>query len=97
MSDDSTKEREILVVMRKVLASVIKDTTPEFKTMKHPLSTNTIEELKMCLSLIAARERELAQAAGTAQSRPYYSDEKVKAEVVPISKIGGLKEKPDDQ
>ncbi len=90
MSDDSQKEREILVVMRKVLANVIKDTTPEFKTMKHPLSGNTIEDIKLCLTLIAARERELAVAAGVAESRPYFSDEKVKAEVIPISEIGGL-------
>ncbi len=95
MSDGSQKEGEILMVMRKVLANIIKDTTPEFKTMKHPLSGNTIEDIKMCLSLIAARERELADAAGTAQSRPYYKDEKVTADVVPISKIGGLKKKGD--
>ena len=83
------------MVMRKVLANIIKDTTPEFKTMKHPLSGSTIEDIKMCLSLIAARERELADEAGTVQSRPYYTDEKVKAEVVPISKIGGLGKKKD--
>lgn len=99
MTDSSRKEAEILMVMRKVLANIIKDTTPEFKTMKHPLSGGTIEDIKMCLSLIAARERELADEAGTAHSRPYFTDEKVKAEVVPISKIGGLekkKQKDDD-
>lgn len=95
MSDDSQKEREILVVMRKVLANIIKDTTPEFKTMKHPLSGNTIEDIKLCLGLIVARERELAEAVGMAQSRPYYKDEKTKADVVPISKIGGLKKQED--
>lgn len=95
MSDGSQKEREILVVMRKVLANIIKDTTPEFKTMKHPLSGNTIEDIKLCLSLIAARERELADATGMAQSRPYYKDEKITADVVPIDKIGGLKKKED--
>ncbi|WP_456406267.1 segregation and condensation protein A [Thiolapillus sp.] len=93
MSDGNQKEREILMVMRKVLANIIKDTTPEFKTMKHPLSGSTIEDIKLCLGLIAARERELADIAGEAQSRPYYSDEKTKAEVVPISSIGGLKKK----
>lgn len=93
MNDGSRKEREILMVMRKVLANIIKDTTPEFKTMKHPLSGNTIEDIKLCLGLIAARERELAEATGDTQSRPYYSDEKVKAEVVPISKIGGMGKK----
>ena len=96
MSDESSKEREILMVMRKVLASVIKDTTPQFKTMKHPLSPNTIEDVRQCLSLIAARERELAEAAGLGQQRPYFTDEKPrKAEVVPISTIGGLNKKDD--
>jgi hypothetical protein len=90
MSDESRKERDIMMVMRKVLANIIKDTTPEFKTMKHPLSANTIEDIRQCLRLIAARERELAEAAGEAQSRPYFKDEKPRAEVIPISKIGGL-------
>ncbi|WP_457667005.1 segregation and condensation protein A [Thiolapillus sp.] len=95
MTDNSRKEAEILMVMRKVLANIIKDTTPEFKTMKHPLSGGTIEDIKMCLSLIAARERELADKAGSAHLRPYFTDEKAKAEVVPISKIGGLGKKTD--
>ncbi len=90
MADGSNKEQEILVVMRKVLASIIKDTTPEFRTMRHPLSGSTIEDIRMCLTLIAARERELAEAASATESRPYYSDEKAKIGVVPVSEIGGL-------
>ncbi|WP_457674845.1 segregation and condensation protein A [Thiolapillus sp.] len=97
MNEESRKERDILMVMRKVLASVIKDTTPEFKTMKHPLSANTIEDIRQCLRLIAAREMELADAAGEARSRPYFTDEKQTAEVIPISQIGGLgKDKKED-
>ncbi len=96
MTDESRKEREILMVMRKVLAQVIKDTTPQFKTMKHPLSPTTIEDLRQCLGLIAARERELEEAAGVARQKPYFSDEKPKAEVVPITSIGGLKKKKPD-
>ena len=88
MSDDSSKEREILMVMRKVLAQIVKDTTPEFKTMKHPLSPSTIEDIKQCFALIAARERELADAAGAVRERPYYADEKPPAEVVPLHKVG---------
>ncbi len=88
MSDDSSKEREILMVMRKVLAQIVKDTTPEFKTMKHPLSPSTIEDIKQCFALIAARERELADAAGAVRERPYFADEKPAAEVVPLHKVG---------
>ena len=88
MSDDGSKEREILMVMRKVLAQIVKDTTPEFKTMKHPLSPSTIEDIKQCFALIAARERELADAAGAVRERPYFADEKPAAEVVPLHKVG---------
>jgi hypothetical protein len=88
MSQDSSKEREILVVMRKVLAQIIKDTTPPSRAMKHPLSDRTIEDVRHCLGLISLRERELADAAGVAQERPFYTDEQRAAEVVSINKIG---------
>ncbi len=88
MSEANRKERDILMVMRRVLAQIIKDTTPPSKSMKHPLSAQTIEDVRNCLGLIAARERELADAAGVAQERPHYIDEKSSAEVVSIAKIG---------
>ena len=78
------------------LAGVIKDTaTPH--GMRHPLSDNTIEDLRQCLALISARERELAEAAGSAQSlRPRYVDEPAarKEAVVWFHKSG--KDKPQD-
>ncbi|MCB1790943.1 MAG: segregation and condensation protein A [Gammaproteobacteria bacterium] len=96
MSDDvSKKEREILMVMRKVLAQIIKDTTPPSRAMKHPLSDQTIQDVRNCLGLISLRERELADAAGLAQERPYFSDEKRAADVVPMARIG-KREKSDD-
>ncbi|MEN8132958.1 MAG: segregation and condensation protein A [Pseudomonadota bacterium] len=93
MSQESEKEREILQVMRKVLASIVKDTTPAHRGMKHPLSDGTIEDVRQCLRLISARERELADAAGAAVEKPYFSDEKPPAEVV---SIGSLRKKKDD-
>ena len=96
MSETSKKERDILVVMRKVLAQVIKDTTPPSRAMKHPLSDRTIEDVRHCLGLISLRERELADAAGAAQERPYYSDEPTAAEVVPIAKISKRENKTED-
>lgn len=92
----SSKEREILLVMRKVLAQIIKDTTPPSRAMKHPLSDQTIQDVRHCLGLISLRERELADAAGIAQERPYYTDKKPTAEVVPIQKIGKAKKPGDD-
>jgi hypothetical protein len=83
MSDTplSTEER-ILQAMKMTLASVIKDTaTPH--GMRHPLSDATIRDLRECLSLISARERELAEAAGRTQgARPRYADEPGKESVV---------------
>jgi hypothetical protein len=91
MTDQSSKEREILMVMRKVLAGIIKDTTPEHREMKHPLSDRTISEIRDCLGLISARERELADAAGAAVEKPYYVDEKPAADVVSIDSLSRRK------
>jgi hypothetical protein len=96
MNDTSRKEREILVVMRKVLAQIIKDTTPPSRAMKHPLSDQTIRDVRECLGLISLRERELADAVGVAQERPRYADEKPAAEVVSINRIGKVRKDPDD-
>lgn len=94
--NDSSKEREILIVMRKVLAQIIKDTTPPDRAMKHPLTDQTIHDIRQCLGLISARERELADAAGIAQERPYYTDEQPAASVVSIKSIGRSTETTDD-
>jgi hypothetical protein len=90
---DSKKEREILMVMRKVLAQIVKDTTPPSRAMKHPLSDQTIQDIRQCLGLISSRERELGEAAGVAAEKPYYVDEKPAASVVSINRIG--RAKPD--
>lgn len=84
MSEDLSQERKILLMMRKTLAQVIKDTTPEFRTMHHPLSERTIQDIRDCFALIAARERELADEAGIAEERPHFRDEKPSAVVVPL-------------
>lgn len=80
-SERSMEER-ILQAVKLTLANVIKDTaTPH--GMRHPLSDGTIEDLRQCLALISARERELAQAAGRPVSgRPRYADEPTRADKV---------------
>jgi hypothetical protein len=47
-----------------------------------------MEDVRQCLALISAREKELADAQGRGGERPYYSDEPQKAQVVPIAGIG---------
>jgi len=96
MAGNSKKEREILLIMRKVLAQVVKDTTPPSRAMKHPLSDSTIEDIRNCLGLISLRERELADLDGVAMEKPYFSDEKRVADVVPISEISRPKDEKGD-
>ena len=91
MSGESSKEREILRVMRTVLAGIIKDTTPEHRSMKHPLSDRTIEDIRACLGLISARERELADAVGAKMEKPYFADDTQAAQVVSINSISRKK------
>jgi len=91
----SEKERDILLVMRKVLANIIKDTTPPPGT-RHPLSDGTIQDVRQCLGLIALRERELLDAAGGSVSKPYYSDEQPSAHVISIDSISRIKRENDD-
>ena len=88
------KEQRIMVVMRKVLANIIKDTTPPSRDMRHPLSDNTIQDIRDAFSLISAREREIAEALGFDQSRPQYTDDPAVAKVVKINDIGRVK--PED-
>ena len=88
---DLTKEQQILVAMRKTLSAVIKDITPP-AGMRHPLSDATIEDVRQCLGLISAREKELATDQGRASERPYYADEPRGEQLVPISGIGKPKQ-----
>jgi hypothetical protein len=82
----SSQERDILMVMRKVLTSVIRDITPE-PGAPSPLSEQTIVDVRDCLKLISLRERELADELGVAMERPYYKDEPPAIKSVPVSSI----------
>jgi hypothetical protein len=83
--EDFSKEQRILRVMRKVLASIVKDATPQ-PGMLHPLSERTIEDIRDCFGLISAREKELAEELGLAQERPYYPGDEKKGHVVSMPK-----------
>ena len=92
----SSKEQRILRVMRKVLTNIIKDTTPRPGTV-HVLSDRTIEDIRDCLGLISARERELTEARGLPlNEKPYYVDEAPSSHVIPLHKIG-LKKRRDEE
>lgn len=79
-----TKEERILRMVKRVLTDVAKDThaKPGFR---HPLSDATIDGMRECLSLIAAREQELAHENGREMNmRPRFIDEPQKEVVVPL-------------
>jgi len=89
-----SREHQILIVMRQVLARIVRETTPEHRGLRHPLSEGCIDDIKKCFQLIAAREQELAQEAGIEMNeRPVFRDQQRKAAVVPL---GSVKRRPDD-
>ncbi|MCW8891184.1 MAG: segregation and condensation protein A [Sedimenticola sp.] len=73
--------------MRKVLTAVIRDTTPP-PGMRHPLTDETIQDMRVCLGMITAREKELSEEAGEAQARPHFIDEQPTSTVVPFDLPG---------
>jgi hypothetical protein len=84
-----SKEQQILIAMRKTLSAIIRDVTPP-PGMRHPLSEPTIQDVRQCFALIAAREKELAEEQGRGGELPYYVDAPGGARVVPIA---GIKKK----
>ncbi len=91
-TNEISKEERILRMMKRVLTDVAKDThsTPG---LRHPLSENTIAGMRECLSLIAAREAELAAERGQEMNmRPRFIDEPKTTHTVSIDAIGGRKD-----
>ena len=79
MSDEQNsedKELKVLRAVKMVITNVIKDTTTE-PGMKHPLSNDTINDIRQCLGLITARENELSPMT----QRPRFTDEPEKVVV----------------
>jgi hypothetical protein len=93
-----SKEERVLRMMKSVLTSVAKDTATE-PGLKHPLSEQTIRDIRECLVVITGREQELAREHGRDTSaRPRFIDETPSEVVVPldISKMTrGLGKKDD--
>ena len=91
-----TAEERILRAVKKVLADVAKDTFTR-PGHSHPLSDQTVAEIRECFGLIAARERELAQAAGRPMNqRPRFTDEAPAGDHVVIPLGRASKPKPGD-
>jgi hypothetical protein len=80
--EELSQEQKIMVVMRKVLTTIVRETAPG-PGHPSPFSEQTIEDIRLCLSLISARERELAEARGIVNhDRPHYADEVATSQVI---------------
>ena len=87
-----TTEERILRVMKSVLTSVAKDTATE-PGLKHPLSTQTIRDIRECLMMITVREQELAKEFNrNTNARPRFIDEP-QSEVVVSLDIAAMKQR----
>ncbi|MGB5438356.1 MAG: segregation and condensation protein A [Gammaproteobacteria bacterium] len=86
MSEEKqSKEERILIAMKRVLTNIAKDTYTR-PGHRHPLSDDTINDIRNCLSLITAREAELNEAAGRSMNhRPRFIDEPQSSVVVPLT------------
>ncbi len=93
MNDSTpTKEERILQVMRQVLTKIAKDTYTR-PGHRHPLTDETVNDIRHCLGLITARESELNTAAGREMNaRPRFIDEPQSSVVVPLT-VPGKKDK----
>ncbi|MEN8205391.1 MAG: segregation and condensation protein A [Pseudomonadota bacterium] len=93
MTDEAlTREERILRIMRRVLTNIAKDTYTR-PGHRHPLSDETVDDIRQCLGLITAREAELNSEAGReTKARPRFIDEPQSSVVVPLS-IPGTKDK----
>jgi hypothetical protein len=86
-----TTEERVLRMVKNVLTSVAKDTATE-PGLKHPLSKQTIKEIRECLMLITAREQELAkQYNRDTSARPRFVDEP-ESEVVVSFDVAAMKQ-----
>jgi hypothetical protein len=84
-----SREERILRVMKRVLTDVAKDTYTR-PGYRHPLSDDTVQGIRECLSLISAREIELAEVAGRPMTlRPRFVDEPQSSVVVQFDTKSG--------
>ena len=94
MDSEISKEHQILITLRKVLSGVVREITPE-PGMRHPLSEQTMLDVRQAFTLIAAREKEISDAAGMPSlHRPHFVDEPKTSNVI---KMHGLKKDQDEE
>lgn len=87
-----SKEKRVLMAMRKTLARIIRDLTPSDSALRYPLSDETVQDIKMCFDLISSREREMAEEAGLDnRDRPHFIDEPKTTNVISMQGLKSAK------
>lgn len=95
MSDEQEQvtEQQILSVMKRILTDIAKETFTR-PGLSHPLSDETIGNMRECLKLISVREVDLSSdEENISEKRPRYIDEPKKSVVVSMQDI---KKKPSN-
>jgi len=94
--DAPDREEEVLQLVKSTLTAIAKDTyTPPELT--HPLSSDTINQIRQCFTVITQRQQELAKARGVEfKDRPRYIDEPSDTFVVSLDDFRGSTTKKED-
>lgn len=96
MHSETSKEYQVLVTLRKVLSSVVREITPD-PGMRHPLSEQTMLDVRQAFTLIAAREKEITEEAGMPSlHRPRFTDEPKTSNVVKLHTPSKNKKESDE-
>jgi hypothetical protein len=92
---DISKEEEILQLVKNTLTTIARDTyTPPELT--HPLSSDTINQIRNCFSVITQRQQELARARGEEfNDRPHFIDETNDSFVISLDDFREMAKKED--
>ena len=93
MTEEQVSEQEILTIMKRILTDIAKETFTR-PGVRHPLSDDTINNMRECLKMISVREVSLSGSGGdddVSAQRPRYIDEPAKSVVVSMQ---DLKKKP---
>ncbi len=95
IEDGPSEEEDILQLIKTTLTAIAKDTyTPPELT--HPLSGDTINQIRHCFAVITRRQQQLAGARGEEfTDRPRYIDEPADSFVVSLDDFRGSTKKED--
>jgi len=95
MSEQAITEQEILTSVKRILTEIAKETFTR-PGLRHPLSDDTINNMRQCLKMISIREVTLSgHDSDVSASRPKYIDEAPKNVVVSLADIKSSKPKSD--